>query len=163
MNHGVHYVSICWTFAFVSHCILPDRCTAEVNYQMHDHCQSTFRLFIQFFFQYFFIGRDTQTYTVGGHLVSIWAPPRLLYHKWLLIRSWQPIRSRFGQRPRNYTAINFWSGLANPSDLDLVNSHATIPQLTSDPVLTTHQRPRVVELAKCPCHSITCSVYNCVR
>ena len=37
-------------------------------------------LFIQCFFQYFFIGCDPQMYTVGGHLVSIWAPPGLLYH-----------------------------------------------------------------------------------
>ena len=33
------------------------------------------------------------------------------------------IRSCFGQRPRNYTIIDFWSGLDNPSDLDLVTAH----------------------------------------
>ena len=132
MNHGIQYVSICWTFVFVSHCIFPDRCTAEVNAQMHEHCQSTCRLFIQCFFQYFFMGRGPQMYAVGGHLVSIW----------------------------DYTTIDFWSGLDNPSDLDLANAYAIIPQLTSDPVSHTHQRPRVEELAKRPCHSITYSVYN---
>ena len=48
----------------------------------------------------------------------------------------------------------------HPSDLDLVTAHATIPQLTSDPVSHTHQMPRVALLAKCPCYSSTCSVYN---
>ena len=54
MNHGRHYVSVCRTFAFVFHCTLPDRCTAEANAQMHDHCQSTCRLFYPTIFQYFF-------------------------------------------------------------------------------------------------------------
>ena len=97
-----------------------------------------------FFFQYFFIGCDPQMYTFGGHLVSIWEPPRLLYHNWFLIRSRTPIRSRFGHRPPYYTTIDFWSGLAHPSDLDLVTAHAIIPQLTSNPISHTHQMPRVV-------------------
>ena len=114
-DDGIHYVSICRTFVFVSHCILPDRCTAEANAQMHDHCQSTCRLFfIQCFFSIFSL--DATLKTVGGHLVSIWAPPRLLYHNWYLIRSRTPIRSRFGHHPRYYTTIDFWSGLAHPSD-----------------------------------------------
>ena len=54
------------------------------------------------------------------------------------------IRSRFGQRPRNYTIIDFWSGLDNPSDLDLVIAHAIMSQLTSDQVSTTHQMPKVI-------------------
>ena len=54
MNHGIHYASVCRTFVFVSHCILPDRCTADANAQMHDHCQSTCRLLYPMFFQYFF-------------------------------------------------------------------------------------------------------------
>ena len=168
MNHGIHYVSNCWTFVFVSHCILPDRCTAEVNAQMHDHCQSTCRLLYPMFFQHFFIACDPQMYIVGGHLVSIWAPPRLFYHNWflipsrtpiifrfghrprhythnwLLIRPRTPIRSRFGHRPRHYTTIDFWSDLEHPSDLGLVTTHAIIPQLTSNPVSHTHQMPRVV-------------------
>ena len=61
MNHGIHYASICWTFVFISHCILPDHCTAEVNAQMHDHCQSTCR-FVSNVFQYFFVGRDPPGY-----------------------------------------------------------------------------------------------------
>ena len=70
--------------------------------------------FYPMFFQYFFVGRDPQMYTVGSHHVSIWAPSRLLYHNWLPIRSRQPIRSRFGHRPRYYTTLDFWSGLAHP-------------------------------------------------
>ena len=50
------------------------------------------------------------------HQISIWSPPRLLYHYWLLIRSRTPIRSRFGHRPGYYTTIDFWFGLAHPSD-----------------------------------------------
>ena len=108
-----HYVSNCWTFVFVSHCIL----TAEVNAQMHDHCQSTCRLFFQCFFSIFSLdATDPEMYTVGGHLVSIWSPPTLLYHNWLLIRSRTPIRSRFRHRPRYYTIIDLWFGLAHPSD-----------------------------------------------
>ena len=76
--------------------------------------------FYPIFFSIFFIGCDSQMYTVGGHQIS------------------------FGQRPRNYTIIDFWSGLDNPSDLDLVTAHATILQLTFDQVSTTHQIPKVV-------------------
>ena len=56
MNHGIHNVSVCRTFAFVSHCTLPDRWTAEANAQMRDHCQLTCRLFFVqcFFIQCFF-------------------------------------------------------------------------------------------------------------
>ena len=40
---------------FVSHCTLPDRCTAEANAQMQHHCQSTCRLFYPMcFLQYSF-------------------------------------------------------------------------------------------------------------
>ena len=46
------------------------------------------------------------------------------------------------------------------SCLDLVTAHAIIPQLISDPVSHTHQVPRVALLAKYPCYSSTCSVYN---
>ena len=53
MNHGIHYVSVCRTFVFVSRCTLPDRCKAEANAQMHDHRQSTCRLF---FIQCVFFG-----------------------------------------------------------------------------------------------------------
>ena len=38
---------------FVSHCTLPDRCTAEANAQMHDHFQLTCR-FPGIFFPMFF-------------------------------------------------------------------------------------------------------------
>ena len=48
--------------------------------------------FYPMFFHYFFIGCDPEMYTVGGHLVSIWSPPTLLYHNWYLIRSRTPIR-----------------------------------------------------------------------
>ena len=41
---------------------------------------------------FFFIRCDPQMYTVGGHLVLIWSPPRLLYHNGLVIRSRTPIR-----------------------------------------------------------------------
>ena len=68
------------------------------------------------FFQYFFVGRDPQMYTVGGHLVSIWAPPGLLCHNWFLIRSRTPIMSRFGHRPGYYTTMDFWSRLGYPSE-----------------------------------------------
>ena len=50
------------------------------------------------------------------HQISIWSPSTLLYHDWLLIRSRTPIRSRFGHRPRHYTAIDFSSGLAHTSE-----------------------------------------------
>ena len=75
-------------------------------------------LLIHFFFfsSIFFIGCDPQMYTVGGHQISIWSTLTQLYHDWLLIRSRQPIRSRFGHRPRYYITIDFWSGLDNPSD-----------------------------------------------
>ena len=115
MNHGIHYVSNCWTFVFGSHCILPGRCTEEVNAQMHDHCQSTCRLFIQCFFSIFSLDA-----TLKGILLAV-------------------ILSRFRHHPGYYTTIIFWSGLAHPSDLDLVTAHAIIPQLTSDPILNTHQ------------------------
>ena len=137
MNHGIHHVSICWTFVFVSHCILPDRCRAEVNAQMHDHCRSTCRLIHPMFFSVFFHWmRPSNVYcwrsscldlgttrviipqlisdpVSNTHQISIWSPPTLLHHKF-----------------------------------------------TSDRVSQTHQMPRVVKWFKCPCHSITCSVYN---
>ena len=50
------------------------------------------------------------------HQISIWSPPTLLYKNWPLIRSRTPIRSRLGHRPRYYTTIDIWSGLAHPSD-----------------------------------------------
>ena len=112
MNHGIHYVSNCWTFVFVSRCILPGRCTAEVNAQMHDHCQSTCRLFIQCFFSIFSLDATLQC-----TLLAV-------------------ILSRFGHRPSYYTAIDFWSNLEHPSDLELVTTHAIIPQLI--PGICTH-------------------------
>ena len=80
-------------------------------------------------------------------------------------------------RPSN---VYFWRS----SCLDLGTTQVIIPQLISDPVSNTHQisiwspptllhhkftsdrvsqthqMPRVVKWFKCPCHSITCSVYN---
>ena len=44
--------------------------------------------------------------------------------------------------------------------LDSVTAQAIIPQLTYDSVSNTHQMPRVVWSAKCPCRSIACLVYN---
>ena len=139
MNHGIHYVSICWTFVFVSHCMLPDRCTAEVNAQMRDHCQSTCRFVSNVFSVFFHWMRPSDVYCWRSscldlgtarviipqltsdpvsttHQISIWSTPTQIYHNWLLIRPRQLIRSRFSQRPRYYTTIDFWSGLAHPSD-----------------------------------------------
>ena len=46
------------------------------------------------------------------------------------------------------------------SCLDLVTAQGIIPQSASDSVSNNHQMPRLVLSAKCPCNSITCSVYN---
>ena len=46
------------------------------------------------------------------------------------------ILSRFCHRPRYYTTIDFWSDLEHPSDLELVTTHAIIPQLI--PGICTH-------------------------
>ena len=73
--------------------------------------------FYPIFFQYFFsLDATLKCITVGGHQISFWSTPTQLYHNWLLIRSRQPIRSRFGHRTRYYITIDFWSGLDNPSD-----------------------------------------------
>ena len=63
------------------------------------------------------------------------------------------ILSRFGHHPGYYTTIDFWSGLAHASDLDLVTAYATIPQLTSDPVSHTHQ-------IYCPCYYATIDFWS---
>ena len=118
----------------VSHCILPDRLHSRGQCLNARSLSVNLSLFIQFFFQYFFVGRDPQkvycrqsSYLDLGtarviipvsttHQISIWSTPTQLYHNWLLIWSRQPIRSRFGHRTRYYITIDFWSGLDNPSD-----------------------------------------------
>ena len=117
----VHLLNVCLSLplhTLVSHCILPDRLHSSQCLNARS-LSVNLSLFIQFF-SVFFVGCDSQIYTVGGHQIS------------------------FGQRPRNYTIIDFWSGLDNPSDLDLVIAYAIISQLTSDQVSTTHQMPKVI-------------------
>ena len=90
-------------------------CTAEVNAQMHDHCQSTCRFISNVFSVFFRWTRPSNVYcrqsscldlgTAQGmisqltsdpvsttHQILIWSPPTLLYRNWLLIRSRTPIR-----------------------------------------------------------------------
>ena len=97
----VHLLNV----VFVFHCILPDRCRAEVNAQMHDHCRSTCRLIHPMFFSVFFHWmRPSNVYcwrsscldlgttrviipqlisdpVSNTHQISIWSPPTLLHHK----------------------------------------------------------------------------------
>ena len=101
MNHDIHYVSICWTFVFVSHCILPDRLHSRRQCPNARSLSVNLSLFIQCFFSIFSLDA-----TLKCILSAV-------------------ILSRFGHRPGYYTTIDFRSGLDNPSDLDLVTAHAT--------------------------------------
>ena len=92
MNHVVHYVSVCR----FRHPLYPPR-----SLHSREQCPNARSLSVSlspFFVQcfifstLFFIG--CAMYAVGGHLVLIWSPPRLLCHNWLLIRSRTPIRCR---------------------------------------------------------------------
>ena len=92
MDHGIHYVSACRTFVFLSHCTLPYRCTSEADAHMHDHCQSTCRFLPLFFFNIFPLDA-----TLPCILLAV-------------VLSW------FGHRPSYYTTSDPWFGLENPSD-----------------------------------------------
>ena len=125
MNRGIHYASVWWTFVFVSHCILPDRLHSRGQCPNARSLSVNSSFFIQCFSVIFRWMRPSKcilsavilSHPVSTtHQISIWSPPTLLYHNWLLMRSRTPIRSRFDHRPRYYITIDFWSGLAHPSD-----------------------------------------------
>ena len=79
---------------FVSHCTLPDRCTAEANAQMQHHCQSTCRLFYPMCFLQYSFSLDATLKFILLAVILCW----------------------FGHRPGYYTTIDFWFGLERPSD-----------------------------------------------
>ena len=137
MNYGINYVSICRTLVFVSHRILPDHCTAEANAQTHDHCQSTCRPFLSNVFAVFFHWmRPSNVYCWRSSCLDL-GTTRVI------------IPQLISDPVSNTHQISIWSP---PTLLH--------HKFTSDRVSQTHQMPRVVKWFKCPCHSITCSVYN---
>ena len=94
MNHGIHYVSVCRTLVFLSHCTLRYRCTSEAQCSYARSLSVDMSPFIQLFIVFFL-------HWMWPSNVYCWrsscpefghSPGWHMYHTWLLVRSRTSIR-----------------------------------------------------------------------